>query len=72
MDLKGLSGGLYQPLTPQNIETIHHTALTILEKTGFTKEGVMRDMIYNQGNWRDFALYSILRKEWKEPVLLKI
>lgn len=44
----------------------------VLEKTGFTKEGVMRDMIFNQGEWRDFALYSILRKEWKEPKVLKI
>jgi len=44
----------------------------VLEKTGFTKEGVMRHMIFNQGDCRDFALYSILRNEWKEPVLLKI
>jgi RimJ/RimL family protein N-acetyltransferase len=44
----------------------------VLEKTGFTKEGIIRDMIFNQGKWRDFALYSILRNEWKEPVLLKI
>jgi len=43
----------------------------VLEKTGFTREGIIRDMIFNQGNWRDFALYSILRKEWKEPKILK-
>ncbi|MFX1426292.1 MAG: GNAT family N-acetyltransferase [Promethearchaeota archaeon] len=43
----------------------------ILEKTGFTREGIMRDMVFNQGKWRDFALYSILRKEWKEPKILK-
>ena len=43
----------------------------VLEKTGFTKEGIIRDMIFNQGNWRDFALYSILRKEWKGPKILK-
>ncbi|MFX0001605.1 MAG: GNAT family N-acetyltransferase [Candidatus Hermodarchaeota archaeon] len=43
----------------------------VLEKTGFSKEGVMRHMIFNQGNWRDFALYSILRNEWKEPKILK-
>ncbi|MFX1278019.1 MAG: GNAT family N-acetyltransferase [Promethearchaeota archaeon] len=42
-----------------------------LEKTGFTREGIMRNMIFNQGNWRDFALYSILREEWKEPKILK-
>jgi len=43
----------------------------VLEKAGFTNEGIVRDMIFNQGNWRDFALYSILRKEWKEPKILK-
>ena len=43
----------------------------VLENTGFTKEGIIRDMIFNQGKWRDFALYSILRKEWKEPKILK-
>jgi RimJ/RimL family protein N-acetyltransferase len=44
----------------------------VLEKTGFTREGIMRDMIFNQGDWRDFVLYSILRKEWKEPKILKL
>ncbi len=46
-------------------------AQKVLEKTGFTKEGVIRNMIFNQGEWQDFALYSILRKEWKEPKILK-
>ena len=45
MDLKGLSGGLYEPLTPQNIETIHNTALTILEKTGFKFEDGLDETI---------------------------
>ena len=35
MNLKGLAGGLYAPLSPKDIETIHDTSLTILEKTGF-------------------------------------
>ena len=38
MDLKGLSGGLYKPLSPEDIETIHQAALTILEKIGITYE----------------------------------
>ncbi|MFX0023612.1 MAG: GNAT family N-acetyltransferase [Candidatus Hermodarchaeota archaeon] len=46
-------------------------AQTVLEKTGFTKEGVIRNMIFNQGKWQDFFLYSVLRKEWKEPKILK-
>ncbi len=38
MYLKGLTGGIYRPLSPENIQTIHDTALTILEKTGMTYE----------------------------------
>ncbi len=38
MDLKGLAGGQYKPLSDQDIETIHDAALTILEEVGFTYE----------------------------------
>ena len=34
MTLKGLPGGIYRPLSGRQIETIHNSALTILEKTG--------------------------------------
>jgi trimethylamine:corrinoid methyltransferase-like protein len=33
MALKGLTGGVYQPLSPADIETIHRASLTILENT---------------------------------------
>jgi trimethylamine--corrinoid protein Co-methyltransferase len=38
MNLKGLAGGLYAPLSLDEIETIHDASLTILEKTGMTYE----------------------------------
>ena len=38
MNLKGLSGGQYQPLSPQQIEIIHAASLKILESTGITYE----------------------------------
>ena len=38
MDLKGLSGGLYKPLSAEDINTIHEAALTILENIGITYE----------------------------------
>lgn len=38
MNTKGLSGGIYQPLSPEGIDTIHDASLTILEKTGITYE----------------------------------
>jgi trimethylamine--corrinoid protein Co-methyltransferase len=38
MDLKGLSGGLYTPLSPDQIEIIHNASLKILESIGITYE----------------------------------
>ena len=38
MSLKGLDGGIYKPLSPEGIQTIHDASLTILEKTGMTYE----------------------------------
>jgi len=35
---KGICGGIYKPLSPEGIENIHKTSLTILEKTGITYE----------------------------------
>lgn len=38
MELKGLTGGIYKPLSQDDIEKIHAASLAILEKTGFTYE----------------------------------
>jgi RimJ/RimL family protein N-acetyltransferase len=43
----------------------------VLEKTGFKKEGTMRRVLFNKGDWKDGILYSILREEWKEPKILQ-
>jgi RimJ/RimL family protein N-acetyltransferase len=42
----------------------------VLEKAGFTREGVVRKSMFLRGQWRDLLLYSILREEWKEPKIL--
>ena len=42
----------------------------VLEKAGFSKEGILRKSFFRRGVWRDTALYSILREEWKEPKIL--
>jgi len=42
----------------------------ILEKSGFKKEGIIRKSFFFRGEWRDQALFSILREEWKEPGIL--
>ena len=42
----------------------------ILEKSGFKKEGTIRKSFFLKGEYRDQALYSILRSEWNEPKIL--
>ena len=42
----------------------------VLEKAGFSKEGIIRKSFFSRGVWRDTALYSVLREEWKEPKIL--
>ncbi len=40
----------------------------VMEKCGMTKEGVLRQRLYNKGEFKDVALYSILRGDkrmWK-------
>jgi len=45
MDLKGLSGGQYRPLSEEQVKTIHEASLSILEKTGFTYESGLDDTL---------------------------
>ena len=41
-----------------------------LEKAGFKKEGIIRQSFFSRGVWRDTAIFSILKEEWKEPKIL--
>ena len=43
MELKGLTGGLYQPLSSADIKTIHQASLAILEKTGISYESGLEE-----------------------------
>jgi RimJ/RimL family protein N-acetyltransferase len=43
---------------------------SLLEKTGFKREGTLRKSYFMRGAWTDCYLYSILREEWKEPKIL--
>ena len=45
MDLKGLSGGQYRPLSEKKVKTIHEASLSILEKTGLTYESGLEDTL---------------------------
>lgn len=45
MQLKGLSGGIYRPLSPEDIATIHDASLMILENTGITYEAGLEELL---------------------------
>jgi trimethylamine--corrinoid protein Co-methyltransferase len=52
MRLRGLTGGLYKPLSPDDIASIHEASLTILENTGMTYEtglDATLDLLESQG-----------------------
>ncbi|MET7697874.1 MULTISPECIES: GNAT family N-acetyltransferase [unclassified Streptomyces] len=38
-----------------------------LEKAGFTREGVLRSVVFRDGQWRDLMRYSILRGDFAPP-----
>ena len=42
----------------------------VLEKVGFKKEGTLRKRWFMNGGWKDIAMFSILKEEWKEPKLI--
>ncbi|NIJ14516.1 RimJ/RimL family protein N-acetyltransferase [Saccharomonospora amisosensis] len=39
-------------------------SLAVVERVGFTREGVLRDHVFTNGAWRDSVLFSILADEW--------
>jgi len=44
----------------------------VLEKNGFVKEGTNRQCYFANGELHDMFIFSILRKEWKDPRILKV
>ncbi|MFF3343201.1 GNAT family N-acetyltransferase [Streptomyces flavidovirens] len=42
-------------------------SIALVEKLGFTKEGILRDHVFTNGTWRDSVLYSVLAHEWQRP-----
>ena len=62
MNCKGLSGGLYKPLSDRDVEIIHEASLSILEKTGITYESGLEntlDMLEKAGTAIDRMTASI-------------
>ncbi|KJK58258.1 GNAT family N-acetyltransferase [Saccharothrix sp. ST-888] len=44
-------------------ETANLAEQRALEKSGFTREGVLRSIAFRDGRWRDVVRYSVLRDE---------
>ena len=43
-------------------------AQRVMESIGFRREGILRRAMFRDGQWRDIAIYAVLRQEWKpEP-----
>ena len=40
-------------------------AMRVMEKAGMQKEGVLRDYLFQKGDFRDFAVYAILQHDFK-------
>jgi RimJ/RimL family protein N-acetyltransferase len=41
-------------------------SVRVLEKNGFQREGIMREMLFGRGSFQDHYLYAILRRDWKK------
>lgn len=44
---------------PENV-----ASLAVVQRLGFTREGVLRDHVFTNGAWRDSLLWSMLTHEW--------
>lgn len=39
-------------------------SVALLERLGFSREGVMRSALYHHARWHDIAFYGIMRADW--------
>ena len=46
-------------------ETTNPASGAVMRKCGMTKEGTLRQRLYNKGRYVDVDLYAILRSDWK-------
>ncbi|MDE5773920.1 MAG: GNAT family N-acetyltransferase [Muribaculaceae bacterium] len=44
----------------------HIASRVVMEATGYTLEGILRDNVYKNGSYHDSCIYSLLRKEYYE------
>lgn len=58
----------FQTLDVNRIEATvsmeNNSSIRVLEKSGFAKEGILRERCYMSGNCQDVMMLSILKKEY--------
>ena len=50
-----------------NCNVENRRSRAVPERLGFTLEGISREVEFLNGSFRDWAIYSLLRSEWKSP-----
>lgn len=55
LDLHRLNTAVFEPNRPSQ---------RVMEKLGFTREGVQREAMFIEGDWYDTVQYGLLRREW--------
>lgn len=40
-------------------------SISVVQRLGFVREGVLREHVYTNGAWRDSVLFSVLAHEWR-------
>lgn len=55
--------GLYR--VSLNVFSYNTRAIRVYERAGFTREGVLREILYRDGQRWDMLYYGILRHEWE-------
>jgi len=51
-------------------DTSNLASKRVLEKSGFTKEGTLRQYTFTRGKMNDKDIFSIVKTDWKEPKIL--
>jgi ribosomal-protein-alanine N-acetyltransferase len=46
------------------VMTANSRSERVLEKLGFTREGVLRQYKHARGEWKDYTIHSVLQEEW--------
>ena len=52
------------PRLGATVDVDNGASIALLERLGFTREGVLRSALFHHARWHDIAVYGIMRDEW--------